>query len=285
MSDASGVSRRGIISGLGLMTLAPGLLAASPGASPGNGLRPAAAPLDTRRFRDFIRLRTAPDLAPVLWVYSGVLVVKPDGDVARPVARIEGLSRSRATAQADGSFLWELDEAGYYCDPATGRPADALLNPFTGSSVVPKHYRSPQALTFSPQGIQPARGLPPGVDFHGEITCLAEVAGTLAMTEDLYVKMPARPAAEGRPARPARFAASLATFTTFARNLQRPDAEWVDCQFNYTTLNSFVDWLGLADRGGVQDMRIVGIKCRIDDPSAVPQWLRARVKADHPDLL
>jgi hypothetical protein len=105
------------------------------------------------------------------------------------------------------------------------------------------------------------------------------------MTEDLYVKMPARPAAEGRPARPARFAASLATFTTFARNLQRPDAEWVDCQFNYTTLNSFVDWLGLAERGGVQDMRIVGIKCRIDDPSAVPQWLRARVKADHPDLL
>jgi hypothetical protein len=59
----------------------------------------------------------------------------------------------------------------------------------------------------------------------------------------------------------------------------------VDCQFNYTTLNSFVDWLGLAERGGVQDMRIVGIKCRIDDPSAVPQWLRARVKADHPDLL
>jgi hypothetical protein len=60
MSDASGVSRRGIVSGLGLMTLAPWLLAASPGTVP----RPAAAPLDTRRFRDFIRLRTAPDLAP-----------------------------------------------------------------------------------------------------------------------------------------------------------------------------------------------------------------------------
>jgi hypothetical protein len=32
-------------------------------------------------------------------------------------------------------------------------------------------------------------------------------------------------------------------------------------------------------------MRIVGIKCRMDDRDAVPEWLRARVKADHPDLL
>lgn len=290
MQQATEISRRSVLSGLGLLSLAPGVAIGAAATErtatpPSSAPSPAGGVLGERAFQDFIRLRTATDASPVIWVYSGVLVVKPDGEVARPVARIEGLSRSRATAQTDGTYLWELDEAGYYCDPLTGRPAAEIENPFTGARVVPKHYRSPQALRFTPRGITPARGVPPGVEFRGEITQLAEIAGTLAMTEDLYVKMPGRPAAAGQPARAARQAASLATFTTYAANLRRPPGEWVDCQFNYTTLNSFVDWLGLGERGGVQDMRIVGIKCRIDDRQAVPQWLRERIKADHPDLI
>lgn len=282
--------RRGVLAGLGAMLVAPPLLVgASPPVAVTDGSVTDGSVTNAERnellLREFIRLRTAPDLAPVLWVYSGVLVVKPDGEVARPVARIEGLSRSRATPRSDGSWLWELDEAGYYCEPSSGRPATELLNPFSGSMVKPKHYRSPQALAFTRAGITPVNPLPPGVEFRGEITRLAEVAGTLALTEDLYVKMAARAASGAQSARPARYAASLATFTTLQRNLSLPSTSWVDCQFNYTTLNSFVDWLGLADRCGVQDMRIVGIKCRMDDRNAVPIWLRERVKADHPDLL
>jgi hypothetical protein len=286
--------RRGVLAGLGAMLVAPPLLTADRGDQGGvSGVlsstqsggvaaeRSNAADL----LRDFIRMRTAPDLAPVLWVYSGVLVVKPDGEVARPVARIEGLSRSRATPRPDGSWLWELDEAGYYCDLESGRPATELLNPFTGVTVKTKHYRSPQALSFTRAGIVPANPLPPGIDFRGEITRLAEVAGTVALTEDLYVKMAARATSGEQPARPPRYAASLATFTTLRRNFALPQGAWIDCQFNYTTLNSFVEWLGLVGKGGVQDMRIVGIKCRMDDRDAVPEWLRARVKADHPDLL
>lgn len=274
--------RRGVLAGLGALLMAPPLLAAVPDADRDTSGRASG---DDELLRDFIRLRTAPDLSPVLWVYSGVFVVKPDGEVARPVARIEGLSRSRATPKPDGSWLWELDEAGYYCDLVSGRPVTELVNPFTGVTVKTKHYRSPQTLSFTRSGIVPANALPPGVEFRGEITRLAEIAGTVAMTEDLYVKMAARPASGDRPARPARYAASLATFTTLRRHLSLPRGAWVDCQFNYTTLNSFVDWLGLADRGGVQDMRIVGIKCRMEDREAVPAWLRARVNADHPGLL
>jgi hypothetical protein len=221
----------------------------------------------------------------VLWVYAGVLVVKPEGEVARPLARIEGLSRSVAVAQPDGSYLWTLDEAGYYCDPVTGEVASTLFNPFIGKDVVPKHYRSPQTLRFSRNGVLPGRELPPGIDFHGEITHLAELAGTVALTEDLYVRMGGTAATADRPARPTRFANSLATFTTLRRNLQRPAGQWVDCQFNYTTLNTFVDWLGLAGRPGVQDMRLVGLKCRLDDRAAVPRGLRERIEREHPDLL
>ena len=281
MQWGEGFSRREVISGLGILSLASGVTLAQP--TTGGLTSPRA--LDDETFEKFIRMRTAPNLAPVLWIYSGVLVVKPAGEVARPVARIEGLSRSRATAAADGTWLWELDEAGYYCNPSDGRPAQWLLNPFTGKTVEPRHYRSPQTLIFSRQGITPGRGMPAGVEFRGEITKLAEVAGTTALTEDLYVKLPGRAASADVPARPARYAASLATFTTRTAEFLRPRNEWVDCQFNYTTLNSFVDWLGMQGQEGVQDMRIVGIKCRVDDTAAAPPWLLERVRADHPDLL
>jgi len=281
MQWGDGFSRRDLIAGLGLLSLAPGVRSAE-GSSRAFGVSES---LDDQTFDEFIRMRTAPDFAPVIWVYSGVLVVKPAGEVARPVARIEGLSRTQASTAANGSWLWELDEAGYYCDLRDGLPARTLSNPFTGKTVEPRHYRSPQSLLFSKQGITPARAAPPGVEFRGEITRLAKVAGTTALTEDLYVKLPGRSASDDTPARAARYAASLATFTTRTAQFSRPRSEWVDCQFNYTTLNSFVDWLGMQGQEGVQDMRIVGIKCRIDDTAAVPPWLLERLRTDHPDLL
>lgn len=290
MSEASAWSRREALTGLGLLAVAGGRVSASETGAAKAGVlntpRPSAqAALPAEAFAEFMRMRTSPEGRPVLWVYSGVLVVKPDGEIAQPLARIEGLSRSFAVAQPDGSYLWTLDEAGYYCDPLTGEVASSLFNPFIGRSVVPKHYRSPQTLRFSRNGVLPGRELPPGIDFHGEITRLGEVAGTAAMTEDLYVRMGATAATADRPARPVRFANSLATFTTLRRNLQRPANEWVDCQFNYTTLNTFVDWLQLGGQAGVQDMRIVGIKCRLEDRDAVPSALRARIEREHPDLL
>jgi hypothetical protein len=290
MSEATAWSRREALAGLGLLAIAGGGVhavetgGANAGAAPApRSSEPVAVPADV--FADFMRMRTSPDGRPVLWVYAGVLVVKPEGEVARPLARIEGLSRSVAVAQPDGSYLWTLDEAGYYCDPVTGAVASTLFNPFIGKDVVPKHYRSPQTLRFSRNGVLPGRELPPGIDFHGEITRLAELAGTVALTEDLYVRMGGTAATADRPARPTRFANSLATFTTLRRNLQRPAGQWVDCQFNYTTLNTFVDWLGLAGRPGVQDMRLVGLKCRLDDRAAVPRGLRERIEREHPDLL
>jgi hypothetical protein len=269
-------TRRDALQGLGLIALAAptsaAIAAAAPVASAASGPRIDRAQL----LDDFIRLRTAPDGEPVLWVYSGVLVVKPEGEVAQPVVRVEGVSRSQATARADGSWDWQLDEAGYYCDLQSGDVLERLDNPFTGASIRPRHYRSPQRLVFARDGITPGQAVPTGVQFRGEITRLAAVAGLLALTEDLYVRMPGSPA---------RQAASLATFTTDAENLHRPRSQWVDCQFSYTTLNSLSAWLEMPGVGGVQDMRLIGVKCRRDDRKAVPAWLRARVQAEHPDLL
>lgn len=276
-------ARRRAVQGLGLMALAPGL---SSRVMADTSLAPHSAnPLAPDSFQRFLRMRTAPDGSPVLWVYSGVLVVKPEGEVAQPLARIEGLSRSQATKQADGRWLWELDEAGYFCDPVSGEVAEKVFNPFTAAWVRPRHYRSPQKLILSPTRIDPGVSLPDGVDFRGEITELARIAGTVAMTEDLYVKMSGVPAAEGSPARPPRFAASLATFSTRETQFEWPGTEWIDCQFNYTTLNSFVGWLDMSGAAGVQDMRLVGVKIRIDDQASVSDRLRRRIMSEHRDLL
>ena len=276
-------ARRRTVQGLGLMALASGL---SSHVMADTSLAPHSAnPLAPDAFQRFLRMRTSSDGSPVLWVYSGVLVVKPEGEVAQPVARIEGLSRSQATKQVDDRWLWELDEAGYFCDPVSGDVAQKVFNPFTTTWVQPRHYRSPQKLILSPNRIDPGVSLPDGVDFRGEITELARIAGTVAMTEDLYVKMSGAPATEGNPARPPRFAASLATFSTRESQFERPQTEWIDCQFNYTTLNSFVGWLGMSGAAGVQDMRLVGVKIRIDDQASISDRLRERILSEHQDLL
>lgn len=236
--------------------------------------------------RDFIRLRTAPGGEPVMWRYAGLLIAKPEGEMARPLTRIEGVSYTQATPRADGSIDWQLEEVGYYCGLDDGLPLATLTNPFTGVEVKVAHYRSPQKLHFIGNRIEPAQPLPPGVEFRGEIRRLAAVGGRVALTEDLYVRMPASPASETRPARPVRFANSLATFHASQRDLepQKPE-RWLPCEFSYTTLNSFAPWLGMDSTPGVQDMRITGTKCRSDDRRALDGWLRARIAQDHPNFL
>ena len=253
-------------------TVAP--LPLSPSAGPGpDGLQ------------RFMRMRLGGRLGPVLWVYSGVLMVKPEGQVARPLVRIDGVSYTAAQPRADGSFDWELEEIGFYGDLQTGKVLERAINPFTGAEMRPVPYRSPQKLRFTPDGILPEQKMPPGGEFRGDITTLAQVGGTLAMTEDLYVRMPGRPAREGQPARPDRMFASLATFTSSVAQLERPAGDWVDCVFSYSTMNSLAGWLGMEGVAGIQSMRLVGEKRRENDLAAMPRWLRERIAVDYPGYL
>lgn len=295
MANDPNVDRRSVLRGLGVLALAPGIPQAHAeritaetalqSSTPSHSSPKNSESEGKRRLSRFLRMRTSPDGAPVLWVYSGVLVVKPEGEVARPVARIAGLSKSLATSISDDRWLWTLDEAGYFCDLESGGIADELINPFTGRAVRPRHYRSPQKLIFGWQNIVPGEPLDPKIEFRGEITELARIAGTIAMTEDLYVKLPAVAPRGDQPGRPARFAASLATFSSKEIQFSRPDTEWMECQFNYTTLNSIVGWLEMSAVAGVQDMRLIGVKIPVSATNLVPSELLRRVSEDHPGLL
>jgi hypothetical protein len=229
-----------------------------------------------------VRMRCAPGGAWAMWVYSGTLVVKPASGVARTLMRIEGCSFNRATPRGPGEWDYVLDEVGYYCDLETGRPLDLWTNPLTGREVRAVHYRSPQRFRFDRSTVTPAMDLPPGIEFRGEITPPATVAGLVVVTEDLYVKLPARPATADRAATRERAQASLATHVSRAEDLARPSADWLDAMLSYGTMNAPMSWLGIDDPGVVQNMRLIGRKVRADALDVLPPWLLERARRDHP---
>jgi hypothetical protein len=275
------ISRRDTLKWVAAAGSGAGLLLAGSSAAARPGV---AAPtrLDVDRF---IRMRTSEDGAPVMWVYAGALIGKPEGQLAQPLVRVNGMSFTRAILRSPGVYDWELDEIGYYCDLKTNAVLETWTNPFTGALVKPAHYHSPEHLQYSSDGVGALDPLPPGTQFHGQITRLADVAGIAAMTEDLYVQIPAVASAIGKPGRPPRTLTSLASFTASAAALDGDKSQWIDAQSTYATMNTFASWLAMDGTPGVQNMRLAGRKCRSSDIAAIPQWLRESAEKDHPGFL
>lgn len=252
--------------------------------APADARLDAGAWTEQEALRAFVRMRSGLPGRSAVWIYSGVLIAAVLEEIARPLVRIEGVSINHFNALDAGRYRYELEEVGYYCDLHAGAVLDSWTNPFTTKVVKPKHYRSSQTLLFAGSRIEPMLSTrPAGVTFTGEITRPVIIGESLWMGEDLYVKTAA-----------ARTQASLATFRSRAADLATSAnsatsldavasaATWVDCDFNYGTMNGFVGWLGMADRPGLQNMRLVGRK--FPDGASVPVWLRERIERDHPDF-
>ncbi len=233
----------------------------------------------------YVRMRSAEDGQPAMWVFGGVKLVKLNGQVARPIVGMGGVTFTQAVERSPGVYDWQLDEVGYYLDLQTGAVIDEMINPFTGKMVRPAHYRAPEYLRFTGTQVVPQNPLPPSIEFEGRITRLADVAGMTAMTEDMYLTIPQRPATQTKPARPARQLTSLKTYTARADQLDSGYRGWVDCQYSYTTMNSLASWLTMDSQAGVQNMRLAGTKCPLLQPGVIPDWFIQRVTPDHPDFL
>ena len=264
------IARRSVIAAGAALAVAPGF-ARSKVAALDISLKDPARATDI-----FVRMRTrGPGLWGV-WAYSGVFIVKPEGELARKLCRIDGMSFNRATRLADGGWRYELEECGYWCDLASGRPISELVNPFTGKTVRPRPYRSPQVNQFRDMTITSlSTNLPVGLIYQGSIAAPIRVGETLFMTEDLFVKTPPM------PPRGPRVQTSMATFASPIAALRRDG--FVPADFTYNTMNSFVPWLEMDGMPGVQSMRLAGRKAI--DSRIVPEWLRTCVAADHLDFL
>lgn len=236
------------------------------------------APLDP--LHTHVRQRARPDGKAVYFAYEGTFYGQRSGQRTVALLHIEGASASNTALQPDGSWLFSLREAGWFCDLGTREVLTTWVNPLNGRSVTPGHYNSRQQLRFSATGVAPAASaLPPGLEWQGQLTTPVVMGDDVWSAEELFVRVPPK-----SPDDIANVQTSLATLHSRLADLQRPDSAWVPATLAYQTLASWRPWMQMAaDMPGVMSWRLFGRKCASIDE--LPVALRQRVQAQHPEVL
>ena len=226
-----------------------------------------------------VRMRGHQDGRRCFFSYHGTFYAQVSGQRTQPMFHIEGASSARMQRQSDGSFLYTMREAGWFCDLQTREPQAEATNPFTGKLIKPRHYNSAQQSRLTRDGVVPMiEKRPPGLEYVGTIGTPVIDTDVIWSTEELLVKMPG-----ATPETPARVQTSLATFSSsLAELLRGPDA-FVGCRLGYQTLGSFLPWMEMGGATGVISWRLAGRKS--DKVSEVPPALRARIEREHPEVL
>ena len=239
------------------------------------------------RLDAFVRMRCRPAGQKGFMWYEGTFFGKPHGAAAVPLMGVVGFSWNTATQQPDGSYLYELQEAGYHTDLSTGERLDRWINPFNGLAVEPRHYRSGQKTRFTVAGqVIPSTALPEGIHYQGTISPTRVLGDTVFMTEDLLVRMPNPKERYADPREycgPFRTATSLATFAARLDDVLDAEQAFTPCTLSYTTVNSWRPWMLMGETPGTITWRLMGRKT--ETPAAVGQPLLSWLREDHPDLL
>ena len=238
----------------------------------------ADATIQLTPLQKFVRIRCSEAGRRTSWWYSGQLLGRIGDTALRPLFSIVGASQTIGQWQDDGSFRYEMVEAGYYGDPDTGESADGpIINPLTGEMVQPQHYLSPQTIVFTPDlKVIPDRAVSPDVgNFSGTITPPDEKGDRIWMAERLMGQLYAT-AERGN-----RVFNSLANFEASQSDV-RAESGFVPASMQYTTFNSFRPWMKMKDAVGNISSRLNALK--LDRWSGVALSLRDRIKTDHPGV-
>lgn len=247
--------------------------AATPSAT-GKGFDPLADALLTH-----VRIRGHQDGRRVFFAYHGTFYAQVTAQRTVPMFHIEGASSARMLRQPDGSFAYQLREAGWFCDLQSREVVTEAPNPLNGKRVKPKHYASGQRTRFTPDAkVMPEDKLPPGMEYVGYIGRPTADQDLVWTTEELLVRSPGAP-----PASKVRVQTSLATFSANRADLERSADAFVPCRLNYQTLGSFLPWMDMGDAPGVITWRLAGRKT--DQVDELPAALRARIEREHPEVL
>lgn len=90
-----------------------------------------------------------------LW-YTGTGFAVLPGEVPNPLYQVQGLIRSSWVPQADGSFLYETFDLGFYGDKDTGAYLETFVNPMNGKTCQPIHvHDGPQRSLYTVYGSVP----------------------------------------------------------------------------------------------------------------------------------
>jgi len=232
------------------------------------------------RIAAIARMRSSPS-GTALWWYRGTFFGKPEGEMTRPLMRIDGASRVHFVADGAGRYRASMDEAGFFSDLGTGERLRQWRNPWNGRLVTPEPYRSAATFAVTADAVTPLVELPPEVEFRGQMTPFVVHGDSAWVSEELFLRSPSPESPESEVPR-FRVQTSLATFHSRLSELEDPAIDFVPCELNYSTLASWRDWMQMGERPGVISWRLVGQKARrlADLPAVTVAWLREA----HPDL-
>ena len=236
----------------------------------------------------YVRMRNRADGRWTFTRYAGTFFAKVEGEVTVPLMGIEGFSRGRMQKQPDGTYLYNLEEAGYHTDLETGDVLDDWVNPLNDLTVKPRHYRSGQTSIFTPSSVLPQIDpWPNGLEYDGVVSPITVIGDSAWCSEDLFVKFPnprERFDDEREWSVPYRIATSLATHCVSLTDLEDPDRPYVQSTLAYTTINSWRPWMLMGQTPGVISWRLKGRKFESPDDIG-DDWLMRQVSAEHPELV
>jgi hypothetical protein len=235
----------------------------------------------------YSRVRGAPRGQPGIWWYTGKLWGKRNLDSAVQFFRVDGLSFNRMEMKDDGTLSQKMVEVGFWNDPITGKPADEWINPINGLPCKPKHYKSSQAFTFTPDGHAKRSSESPNIQFFKGTIGEPVISGdTLWIAEELLLKATPPPAQGDDPLMnvgPVITSTSLVTYTSKAKDLETPETQWVASTMNYQTMGSWYPWMRMGNEPGNLMFQLVGRKLRRSDE--MPLALQALINERHPGFL
>ncbi|NKB45365.1 MAG: DUF1838 domain-containing protein [Alphaproteobacteria bacterium] len=92
--------------------------------------------------RAYAKLLGNTKAATVHYWYSGTIYGVLPGEDSQPVMGFAGLAKNIWWPTDEGNFGQRIFDVGYFADLETGEPIDEFVNPFTGKTNHPVHYRS-----------------------------------------------------------------------------------------------------------------------------------------------
>ncbi len=224
----------------------------------------------------YVQLRGNLDGSDGLWAYSGAYWGKPEGEIARQLFRVDGLSFNTMTLRDNGGVDQKMIECGFWQDPKTGELADSWVNPMNGLACEPTHFKSSQELSFDANGQWdvPVDRMAKMRHIAGEIT-EPIINGPVIWSQERLITKSIRP--EPNPAAdpltyqgPVQSGTSLATYRAELNDL---DQDFVPTSLHYQSIGGWYPWMRMGQRAGVCSFELVGRK--LASTAEIP----ARVKA------
>ena len=201
---------------------------------------------------------------------SGVL----PNQAPQVICRYQGLARSDWKTKPDGSFTKQSFDIGFFGDLETGEVVDEIVNPLTGETVRPLHFKY---------------GGGPAQDINKEVLSdirWSEIGGNIWLSEagggafphpmDMQ-KWPRESSGEKL------FYRSETDYVTTKRQLADNQVSSADQTLFWSSLLSWEPWLLMGQTPGFTMWRGVGVKLKTSDQ--IPESMRAYIAKVQPNYL